>query len=369
MFDAKSILEGIVRSAAPAGLQQPPPGGGGLTDILGEIGRQLGGQTGGPRQGNGGADSGGGWGDILGELQRQLGQPQSPRQANNDTPVESAPTGGIGDILGQLRDKLNQSSGNIANGGIADILGQILNQATTGAKEGAGRIGEATGASTTVREAIGKATGGQTPEELLAKLKDLVQQNPLAAGTAAGGLGGLILGTRTGRAAAGTAARIGALALIGGLAYKAFQNYQAGKPVITGLGEAEAAPQGSGFEPSAVTNEAATHYIQAMIAAAAADGRVDDTEQAKIIGSLKQAGLDAEAEQFLANELNNPKSVESLAATVSSPEEAIQLYTAARIAIALDSPAEQQFLSRLANALGIDAKLAANIDAVTRASA
>lgn len=366
MFDAKSILEGIVRGAAPAG--QQPQGGGGLSDILGEIGRQLGNQQGMPRQGNGGTDSGGGWGDILGELQRQLGQAQPPRQATNEAP-SSGSSGGIGDILGQIKDQLNQSSGNISGGGIADILGKVLTQATTGAKEGASRIGEATGATTAARDAIGKATGGQTPEELLARLKELIQQNPLAAGTAAGGLGGLILGTRTGRAAAGTAARIGALALIGGLAYKAFQNYQTGKPLITGLGEAEAAPQGSGFEPSAVTNEAATHYIQSMIAAAAADGRVDNSEQAKIIGSLKQAGLDSEAEEFLANELNNPKTPESLATLVNSPEEAIQLYTAARIAIALDSPAEQQFLARLANALGIDPKLAANIDAVTRASA
>jgi uncharacterized membrane protein YebE (DUF533 family) len=106
-----------------------------------------------------------------------------------------------------------------------------------------------------------------------------------------------------------------------------------------------------------------------MIAAAAADGRIDEAEQQKLIASLKQAGIDAEAEAFLADELNNPKSIAQLAASVESPQEALQIYTAARIAIEPDSLAEKQFLAGLANALGIDAKLAAHIDATARAAA
>ena len=111
---------------------------------------------------------------------------------------------------------------------------------------------------------------------------------------------------------AASVAKVGALALIGGLAYKAFQNYQGGKPLVSGVTAPEAAPKGSGFEPAAVTNESATLYIKAMIAAAAADGRIDNAEHAKIIGSLTQAGLDDGAEEFLANELNNPASIDDL---------------------------------------------------------
>jgi uncharacterized membrane protein YebE (DUF533 family) len=400
MFDAKSILEGLVRGAAPPA-QQPQGGGqsgGGLGDILGQIlgggaqqrgGQQGGGQSGGglgdilaeigkmtnpkgnapqgaPQQGGG--QSGGGLADILAELQKQLGQggqTPAPRQAT-EAPG-GAPSGGLGDILGQLKDQLGKAGGGGtgAGGGLADILGQVLGQATAGAKEGATRIGEATGA----KDALGRATGGQSTEELLEKLKGLIRDNPIAATGAAGGLGGLVLGTKTGRAVAGSAARIGALALIGGLAYKAFQNYQAGKPLITGASPPEAAPPGSGFEPAAVTNESATHYIRAMISAAAADGRIDGAEQAKIIASLKQGGVDSGAEEFLANELNNPATAQELADSVASPEEAIQLYTAARIAIEPDSPHEKQFLGALAAALGIDAKLAAHIEATTRSAA
>jgi uncharacterized membrane protein YebE (DUF533 family) len=403
MFDAKSILEGLVRGAAsPSGQQS---GGGGLGDLLGQV---LGGgaqQRGGGSGNNGGMgdlgnilgrlgggnanrnpsdpnapqQGGGGFADILGELQRQLGGQGDASPAPGQRPAVNAPSpgrggdtgvgqgGGLGDILGQLRDKLGQSGGATTggSGGLADILGQVLSQATQGAREGATRIGDATGA----RDALGRATGGQNVDDLLAKLKDLVQQNPLAAGTAAGGLGGLILGTKSGRSIAGNAVKVGALALIGGLAYKAFQNYQAGRPLITGATDAEAAPQGSGFEPAAVTNETAALYIRAMIAAAASDGRIDNDEQARIVGGLKQAGVDAEAEEFLATELNNPSTPEQLAAAVQSPEEAVQVYTAARIAIDPDTSGEQQFLARLAAALGIDNKLAAHIDATTRSAA
>jgi|CXWK01.1.fsa_nt_gi uncharacterized membrane protein YebE (DUF533 family) len=393
MFDAKSILEGLVRGAQPNQAPQQQ-GGGGLGDLLGEIlkgGQQSGGQGGG--QGGGGlgdilaelgkkiapqggsgqqGGGGGGLGDILKDIQSKMGQAQQPGTRSAAPSAGGDAGGGLGDILGQLKDKLGQAGGSIGggagsaggSGSIIDVLGQILGQATQGAKEGATRIGEATGA----KDALGRATSDPQVADALNRLKELVQNNPFAAGTAAGGLGGLVLGTRTGRSLAGTAARVGALALIGGLAYKAFQNYQAGKPLITGVTDAQAAPQGSGFEPAAVTNEAATLYIRAMIAAAAADGRIDDAEQAKVVASLKQAGVDAEAEEFLAHELNNPATPEDLANGATSPEEAIQIYTAARIAVEPDSPAEKQFLGRLAQALGIDAKLAAHIEATTRSA-
>lgn len=347
MFDAKSLLENLIRGNQPAAVQgQPSPqGGGGLGDILGQILQGV-------NKGGAGTQSGG-IGDILGQLQRSL------TEQSGD--AKSGGGGGLGDILAQLQAKLGAGAGGA--GGLADVLGQVLAQAQQGVKEGAGRLDQATGAS----EAIAKATG-QNPAYVLAKLQEYVKQNPLAAGTALGGLGGLVLGTRTGRAVAGSAARVGALAMIGGLAYKAFQNYQAGRPLITGQTIPEPAPAGSGFEPGAVTNEAAMLYIRAMIAAADADGRIDDAEQAKILGGLKQAGLDKNAEEFLANELNNPASVADLAKAVSTPEEAVQLYTAARIAIEPDSQGEQKFLAALASALGIDAKLSQNIDAATRSA-
>lgn len=387
MFDARSLLEQIVNGA---NRNAAPGGGGGLGDILGDLMRGAGGPgtPGAPSTPGSnvtarpGATQGGGLGDILGDLLgggnragtapgaapaaggnaledilRNLvpGQNRNVAPGSNAAPTTGGEGGGLSDILGKLQQSLGGQAG--GGGGIADVLGQILSQATQGVKEGAGRVGDATGA----RDAFNRTTG-ESPEDLMAKLKELIANNQLGAGAALGGLGGLVLGTQTGRGLATSAAKIGALALIGGLAYKAYQNYQSGRPLITGAHPAEAAPQGTGFEPQALTNQSATTYIRAMIAAANSDGRIDDSEKQRIFGALKQGGLEAEAEAFLQQELRQPASVEELAASVGSPEEAAQVYTAARIAIEPDTAAENAFLSGLANRLGIDKQLASFID-------
>jgi len=375
MFDAKSILENIVRGAAssqPSGAS----GGGGLGDLINEIGKSLSQQQGGAPSGGqapASGTSGPSIGDILGDLARQFGQPSSAGTSSSGStpsPSSSAPASNaspdLGDVLSQIKDKLNQAGGSISDGGsITDILGKIFTQATQGVSEGASRVGEATGAS----DALGRAASDPRAAEILNQLKGVLQSNPFAAGTAAGGLGGILLGTQAGRSLASSAVKIGALAMIGGLAYKALQNYQAGKPLITGATTPVAPPAGSGFEPAAVTNDAAVHYIQAMIAAAASDGRIDASEHETLVASLTQAGAGSDAEAFIAKELNSPRTVQELAASVSSPQEAIQLYTAARIAVADNSPAEKQFLASLAAALNIDPKLAAHVDATAQAAA
>jgi len=252
---------------------------------------------------------------------------------------------------------------------LLEALKQVLGQATEGVREGAGRIDQATGASDRARAAIAEATG-QTPEELIARLRELATRNQLATGAALGGLGALVLGTRAGRSLATTGIKLGGLAVIGGLAYKAYQNYQQGKPIIGGRAETPqtlaAAPDGSGFEPGAVSHAAAQRCVRAMIAAAAADGRINDDEQQKILGGLQQAGIAEGAQQFLAAEIANPATPAELAAGVSSPEEAVQVYTAARVAIDLDSNEEHAFLASLAAELGIDDQLAAQVDAAAR---
>jgi uncharacterized membrane protein YebE (DUF533 family) len=404
MFDAKSLIEMMVKGAAPAA--QSGGGLGGLADILGkmmqgqggaqsgqrnvapgqqgqgggmgleDLLRQLQGMGGGQQGGQQGGQGGGGFADAFRNM-LPGGQGQPAPQGQQPGPGGS---GGLGDILGRLQEQLGQAgrSGGAGQpgagqgqggGGLMDILGQVLGQATSGVKEGAQRIDNATGVGRHARDAVGQATG-RSPEELLEQLKDWVSRNPGTAAAGAGGLGAVVLGTRAGRSLAGSAAKLGALVMIGGLAYKAWQNYSSGRPMISGPNFVpEQAPQGSGFEPQAVTQESAAMYIRAMIAAAAADGRIDEAEQHKILGGLKQAGVDAEAEEFIANELNNPATVEDLVAGVQTQEEAVQLFTAARIAVDLDTQQEHDFLVALAQGLQLDAKLVQHIDAAARGAA
>jgi len=386
MLDAKSILDALVNGARGSAAGQTSSSAGG--DLAGGLGDLLGGLLNGPGGGGSGVPSqkGGGLEDLLRNM-----LPGGPASAapGHDAPVKrgalddllrnmvpgnqsggGGQSGGLGNILGKRQEQIGSAGkpGSSTAGGqsITDILGDLLGQATGGAKEGAGRIGEATG----LREALERMSGGKSPDELMNQLKDLIGKNQLSAGAILGGLGALVLGTSTGRSVAVNAAKLGALALIGGLAYRAYQNYASGRaPENDPSFVPQEAPAGSGFEPEAVTNDQAILIVRTMIAAAAADGRIDAGEQKRILGSLSDSGLGTEAEEFLANELNHPADARAIIARVSSPSEAVQVYTAARMAIDPDTAGEERFLAQLAGGLGIDGNLRAHIDAAARSAA
>ncbi|CAN7544828.1 DUF533 domain-containing protein [Bosea sp. LjRoot90] len=271
-------------------------------------------------------------------------------------------SGGLGGVLGNLAQQVQQAGG---PGGLTGMAGQIFGQATQGVQDAARNTGLQQGAT----DIVGQFSGGKTPEQLIEQAKGMLGGNQLAAGAVLGGLGALIFGTSAGRSLAGSAAKVGGLALIGGLAYKAFQNYQAGKPLLGADQQAVLPPpSGSGFEPEAASNASALVFIRAMIAASASDGHIDETERNAILGGLREAGLDAEANEWLTKELANPASVDALVEGAETPELAAQIYTAARVAINPDTPAEKDFLAGLAGSLGLDAELVANIDAAASAA-
>ena len=216
-----------------------------------------------------------------------------------------------------------------------------------------------------------------------------------AAQAALVGVAGLFLTSRRTRGITGTG-KLGSLALLGGLAYKAYQNYRDGKPLVdvtpqepapqpqaatapqpasgstqgnvsqelAGLG----IPEASGFHPVSQTEDDALLYLRAMVAAAAADGQIDAAERARIAQGMRQAGIDEEATRWLESELAEPADVEELAAGVETPEKAAQVYTAARLAIDPDSIQERTFLTNVAQALDLDQALRDQIDATASAA-
>ena len=102
--------------------------------------------------------------------------------------------------------------------------------------------------------------------------------------------------------------------------------------------------------------------MQAMIAAAAADGRIDDDERANILARARDAGVDADGLRFLETELASPK---PLAAVVAATRREIadDVYAASVLAISLDTEAERAYLDQLAHALSIDASRRSEIHA------
>jgi uncharacterized membrane protein YebE (DUF533 family) len=99
-----------------------------------------------------------------------------------------------------------------------------------------------------------------------------------------------------------------------------------------------------------------------MIAAARADGHIDDAEREAILGKVKLAGLGADAEAFLEEELKNPVDLDAIVAAATSESQKIELYTASRIAIDPDSRAERGYMDLLAGRLGLADQLVDHIE-------
>ncbi|QDZ02756.1 DUF533 domain-containing protein [Nitratireductor mangrovi] len=208
------------------------------------------------------------------------------------------------------------------------------------------------GTESTIRDKAGQAT-------------QLAKDNPIATGAIAA----VLLGTGAGRALTGTALKVGGLAAVAGLAYKAYQNYRGG-----GEPDAEAArdpellppPVDSGFRPEEAPQgetEFALSLVRAMIAAARADGHIDQEERGRIADRLKLSGVGAEAEAFLVSELKNPVDLDALVSAARTEAQRVELYTASRLAIEPESRAERGYLDMLAGRLQLPDALVDHIEA------
>jgi uncharacterized membrane protein YebE (DUF533 family) len=124
----------------------------------------------------------------------------------------------------------------------------------------------------------------------------------------------------------------------------------------------ESVPETSRFHPVSQTEDDALLFLRTMVAAAAADGRIDEAERSRIVKGLTEAGIDPQASRWLEAEMASPADVEELAANINDPEMAAQVYAAARIAIDPDTVQEREFLNQLALALDLEQAVRAQID-------
>lgn len=108
-----------------------------------------------------------------------------------------------------------------------------------------------------------------------------------------------------------------------------------------------------GAVPSPVAQDLALRLLQVMIAAAHADGTLDEEEEKAILTRLKTVELTSEERLFFLDELHKPKSIAELTDGISDPTIAKTLYMVAVNAIAIDSPGERAWLDQLAAALSL----------------
>ncbi|TWF52024.1 tellurite resistance TerB family protein [Neorhizobium alkalisoli] len=201
---------------------------------------------------------------------------------------------------------------------------------------------------------------------------DIAKNNPLKTA----GIVAAILGTKTGRKIAGNVATVGGIAAVAGLGYLAYKNYQSGQTPQTAPQPVPAAepialpPPDSAFslQSPQLSNDFALVLVRAMIAAARADGHIDEAERANIMDKIHAVDLGNEAEAFIQNELANPVDIDDLVAAARTEEQKVELYTATRLTIDPDTRAERGYLDLLAGRLGLPDALLDHIDATVTAA-
>lgn len=188
-----------------------------------------------------------------------------------------------------------------------------------------------------------------------------------ASGAMAGSLLGLVLGKKKVGKMAGGLLSYGGAAAVATLAYKAYQNWQQGQQVQTAP---VARPEDlqhvdRKFIPQAEEGGGENFplsLIYTMIAAAKADGHLDAGEQQAIFDHVEKLALDAESKGFVFDALSKPVDLSRIASGAQGPEQASELYMAARLIADGDHPGERAFLEALAHRLQLPAELVAHLD-------
>jgi len=182
---------------------------------------------------------------------------------------------------------------------------------------------------------------------------------------AMGGLGALA-GAVLGGGSMSSALKGGGMALLGTLAVSALRNWNKGESTPPSAEDfAREAPVG--VRPPSNTSEEqelqnnALLVVKAMINAAKADGEIDGAEMQRIVGKLNKDGISDEERAFLESEMRKPLDLHGLVSQVSNPELAVQVYAASLLAIEVDTAAEQDYMNRLAQGLGLNQQTLDNV--------
>jgi uncharacterized membrane protein YebE (DUF533 family) len=166
---------------------------------------------------------------------------------------------------------------------------------------------------------------------------------PFGKGALVGGALGLLLGNRKARK----------------MAYKAYGEYQKQKSGVT-AGSMPATPPAALPPPDMESHSQA--ILKALIAAAKADGHVDDRERELIEGEFRRIDADPQTQQWLHAELQKPLDPAEIARAATTPELASEMYLASLLAADEQNFMERAYLDELARQLKIDDALKAKLE-------
>lgn len=237
------------------------------------------------------------------------------------------------------------------------LLDQLLKSGrslldSAGAAAGGGQPGAPGGS--------GGASGGGLGDVLKGALGGL--NSDLGKGALMGGALGLLLGSKRVRKMGGNLLAYGGMAALGAVAYRAYADWQRNK---AGQPSAAAAPQPAQLS-SAETETRSRAVLKALVAAAKADGHIEDRERELIEAEIASVDNDPELRAWLDQELRRPLDPADVARAATTPEVAAEMYLASVLVADDQSPMERMYLDELARQLKLDAGLKAQLEAGAR---
>ena len=177
-------------------------------------------------------------------------------------------------------------------------------------------------------------------------------------GALAAGALGLLMGSKKARKVGGKVVAYGGLAALGVLAYKAYGNWQQ-KQASAPRGE----PQTVDRLPPAQAEQHSHAILRAIVAAAKADGHIDDRERQLIDGEIAKLTGDRELQGWLDRELAKPLDPAEVARAATSEEMAAEMYLASLLMVDETNFMERAYLDELARQLSLDAGLKVELEA------
>lgn len=187
-----------------------------------------------------------------------------------------------------------------------------------------------------------------------------------ATGAVAGGTLALLLGSKRGRGLGGKALKYGSAAALGVLAWNVYRDWQAKQggsgAAAAGAAAAPTTPAAFAQLPPPAQEDQSWTMLQAMIAAARADGHMDERERGLVEAELHRLEADPALRARVEAELHRPVDPAEVAAGADTPEKAAEVYLASVIVCDTTGTMERAYLDALATALRLPPGLKAELE-------
>ena len=192
------------------------------------------------------------------------------------------------------------------------------------------------------------------------------------AGGGGSGLGGLLGGLLGGgspmggapQSRSGGGTNYAALASLGMMAFQAYQAWQRSQASAP-----QEAPRTVDLLAGPEAEEHSHAILRALIAAAKADGRIDDAEKQMISTEIGRHTDDPQLQQWLDDEVAKPLDAREVAQSATDPGMTSEMYLASVMLVDDQQDAERNYLDELAAALQIEPELQLHLEQQAKGTA